>query len=182
MLVSDNKQYTDKALFLATQARDKARYYLHSEYGYNYRMSNIIAGVGRGQLLHLDEHVSKKQAIYNCYKEAFADIEEITMNPLNIDGEANNWLSCMTIAKECSVTPDDVMDVLDAENIESRPIWNPMHLQPVYKGYDFFTVSKDCESNGGEIFKTGLCLPSDIKNTKEDMEKIINIVRGCFGR
>lgn len=182
MLVSDKKEYTEKATFLATQARDKARYYLHSEIGYNYRMSNIVAGIGRGQLIHLDEHVAKKQSIYNAYKEAFADIKEIRMNPLNADGVANNWLSCMTISKDSEVSPYDIMDALELENIESRPIWNPMHLQPVYKDYDFFTAAIGKESNDKEIFERGLCLPSDIKNTEEDMEFIIKTVRKCFGK
>ena len=196
MLVSHKEEDTKKATFLATQARDAAPHYQHTEIGYNYRMSNIVAGIGRGQLLHLDEHVALKQAIYNQYKEAFADIEEITMNPLNPDGEANCWLSCFTLAKGCKVNPLAIMDALAAENIESRPIWKPMHLQPVYADCDFFTedglctVAKDCsvgvgdietpDSVGADIFNRGLCLPSDIKNTKEDMEKIIGIVRSYF--
>ena len=196
MLVSHNEEDTKKATFLATQARDAAPHYQHTQIGYNYRMSNIVAGIGRGQLLHLDEHVALKQAIYQQYKDAFADIEEITMNPLNPNGEANCWLSCFTLAKECKVNPLAIMDALAAENIESRPIWKPMHLQPVYADCDFFTeeglctVAKDCsvgvgdiqnpDSVGADIFNRGLCLPSDIKNTKEDMEKIIGIVRGFF--
>ncbi len=196
MLVSHNEEDTKKATFLATQARDTAPHYQHTEIGYNYRMSNIVAGIGRGQLLHLDEHVALKQAIYNQYKEAFADIEEITMNPMNEDGEANCWLSCLTLAKGCKVNPLAIMDALAVENIESRPIWKPMHLQPVYADCDFFTeeglciAKKDCsvgvgdivtpDSVGADIFNRGLCLPSDIKNTKEDMEKIIGIVRSFF--
>lgn len=196
MLVSHKEEDTRKATFLATQARDAAPHYQHTEIGYNYRMSNIVAGVGRGQLLHLDEHVALKQAIYNQYKEAFADIKEISMNPLNSNGEANCWLSCFTLAKGCKVNPLAIMDALAAENIESRPIWKPMHLQPVYADCDFFTeeglctVPKDCgvgvgdienpDSVGADIFNRGLCLPSDIKNTKEDMEKIIGIVRSFF--
>lgn len=196
MLVSHKEEDTRKATFLATQARDAAPHYQHTEIGYNYRMSNIVAGVGRGQLLHLDEHVALKQTIYNQYKEAFADIKEISMNPLNSNGEANCWLSCFTLAKGSKVNPLAIMDALAAENIESRPIWKPMHLQPVYADCDFFTeeglctVPKDCgvgvgdienpDSVGADIFNRGLCLPSDIKNTKEDMEKIIGIVRSFF--
>ena len=195
MMVSANEEYTKRAIFLSTQARDKARYYQHSQIGNNYRMSNIVAGVGRGQLIHLDEHKDLKQKIYKRYKEAFADIPEITMNPLNPDGDANCWLSCMTIAEGCGVTPDDIMDALEEKNIESRPIWKPMHLQPVYAECDFFTemglqpnkagVKGDNgegwdESVGADIFRRGLCLPSDIKNTDEDMELIIDTIRKLF--
>lgn len=188
MLVSEDEEITKKATFLATQARDPARHYQHSHIGYNYRMSNITAGIGRGQLLHLEEHKALKKAIYSQYKKAFADILEITLNPMNPDGDANCWLSCMTIAKGCSVTPDMIMDALEKENIESRPIWKPMHLQPVFEGCDFITATgskldgQDGESVSQDIFGRGLCLPSDIKNTPEDMEQIIRIVRKCFGR
>ena len=182
MLVSEDEEAIAKARFLSTQARDAARHYQHSQIGYNYRMSNIVAGIGRGQMLHLEEHKALKKKIYEQYKEAFADIEEITMNPMNPDGDANNWLSCMTIAPGCKVTPNDVMDALEAENIESRPIWKPMHLQPVFEECDFISVTDQKVSVGEDIFNRGLCLPSDIKNTKEDMEHIISIVRGCFGK
>lgn len=197
MMVSANEEYTKKALFLATQARDQARYYQHSEIGYNYRMSNVVAGIGRGQLLHLEEHKALKVAIYKQYEKAFADIPEIKMNPLNPDGDANCWLSCMTIDEESSVTPYMIMDALAAEDIETRPVWKPMHLQPVFADCDFFTANGLQEyaapvkgdngdgwdnSVGGDIFRHGLCLPSDIKNTPEDMERIIGLIRKCFGR
>lgn len=191
MLVSEDEEITKKATFLATQARDPARYYQHSQIGYNYRMSNIVAGVGRGQLLHLNEHKRLKRAIYAQYKEAFADIPEITMNPLNPDGDDNCWLSCITIQAGCGVTPDSVMDALDKENMESRPIWKPMHIQPVFAECDFVTeegfksdlpAGSEIESVSEDIFHHGLCLPSDIKNTPEDMERIIGIVRKCFGK
>ena len=167
---------------MSTQARDPARHYQHSKIGYNYRMSNIDAGIGRGQLLHLDEHIQRKKAIYQQYKKAFADMPEIVMNPMNPKGDANNWLSGMIIDKGSSVTPDNVMDALEAENIESRPIWKPMHMQPVFADCDFFS---HCEHGAGvseEIFARGMCLPSDIKNTDEDMDKIISIIRAQFGR
>ena len=182
MLVSADEEATKRATFLATQARDPARYYQHSQIGYNYRMSNITAGIGRGQLLHMEEHKALKKAIYAQYNEAFADVEEITMNPMNPDGDANNWLSCMTIAPGCKVTPDMVMDALAEENIESRPIWKPMHLQPVFAEYDFIPYYPDGSSVGADIFERGLCLPSDIKNTPEDMELIIATVRKCFDK
>lgn len=180
MLVSDEEEITKKATFLATQARDAARHYQHSQIGYNYRMSNITAGIGRGQLLHLEEHKALKKKIYQKYKEAFADIPALTMNPLNPDGDANCWLSCVTIDKECGVTPNQVMDALEAENMESRPIWKPMHLQPVFADYDFITAEDGKESVSEDIFNRGFCLPSDIKNTDEDMEFIIKTIRGLF--
>ncbi len=191
MLVADDEVLTKKATFLATQARDPARHYQHSQIGYNYRMSNVTAGIGRGQLLHLEEHKALKQAIYKRYLEAFKDIPQITLNPLNPDGDSNCWLTCMTIAEGCAVTPDMIMDALEAENIESRPIWKPMHLQPVFAENDFITIKGSIRDITGEeadisvsedIFNRGLCLPSDIKNTPEDMDLIISIVRKCFGK
>lgn len=188
MLVSDDESLTKKATFLATQARDAARHYQHSHIGYNYRMSNITAGIGRGQLLHLEEHKAIKKKIYKQYEKAFADIPELTMNPLNPDGDSNCWLSCVTIAKDCPVTYEQIMDALAEENIESRPIWKPMHLQPIFADCDFVTENGfkselgDLESVSEDIFNRGLCLPSDIKNTQEDMELIISTIRKCFGR
>lgn len=188
MLVSEDEEITRKATFLATQARDAARHYQHSQIGYNYRMSNITAGIGRGQLLHLTEHKALKKAIYQQYLKAFADIPEITLNPLNKDGDANCWLTCMTIQEGCEVTPDEVMDALAEQNMESRPIWKPMHLQPVFAECDYITAEGSVRETPGaadisaDIFNRGLCLPSDIKNTKEDMELIIDIVRKCFGK
>ncbi len=178
MLVSSDEAVTKKATFLATQAREQARHYEHKEIGFNYRMSNIVAGVGRGQMLHLDEHIAKKKAIYMRYKEAFSDIKEIRMNPYLPGSEPNFWLSCMTIDPDCSVKPLMIMEAFDAENIECRPIWKPMHMQPVYAERDFVKVEEISVSE--RIFATGLCLPSDIKNTEEDMDRIIGIVRGLF--
>ncbi len=145
-------------------------------------MSNVTAGIGRGQMLHLDEHKARKKEIYRQYEEAFRDIPEITLNPLNKDGDANCWLTGMVIAKGCKVMPDDVMDALEAANIESRPVWKPMHLQPVFAEYDFITANGEGQSVSADIFERGLCLPSDVKNTAEDMELIIKTVRRCFGR
>ena len=180
MLVSNEEEITKKATFLATQARDPARHYQHSQIGYNYRMSNITAGIGRGQLLHLEEHKDIKKKIYQQYKEAFGDIPELSMNPLNPEGDSNCWLSCVTIAEGSNVTPDMIMDALEKENIESRPIWKPMHLQPVFAGYDFVTITEGKMSVAEDIFSRGLCLPSDIKNSDEDMELIISVIRKVF--
>ncbi len=180
MFVSAEEAAAKRVTFFATQSRDPARHYQHSEIGYNYRMSNVTAGIGRGQLLHLEEHKKRKQEIYRQYQAAFADVPEISMNPLNPDGDANCWLSGMLIAKESKVTPDMVMDALEEINAESRPIWKPMHMQPVFAGEDFMPHYEDGRSVGEDVFARGLCLPSDIKNTDEDMELIIRTVRECF--
>ncbi len=191
MLVSDNEEYVNRARFLSTQARENERFYQHKEIGYNYRMSNILAGVGRGQLLYLDEHIVLKKKIYDRYQEAFADIEAIEMNPVPANCKANYWLSCMTIKKDSNVTPLDIILELEKHNIESRHIWKPMHMQPVFADFPF--VMEDGVMNRAnvadnvidmsvsrDVFSRGLCLPSDIKNTDEDMEKIIGIIRKCF--
>lgn len=180
MLVSQDEELIKEARNLSTQARDQARHYQHSKIGYNYRMSNVVAGIGRGQMLHLEEHKQLKNAIYRQYAEAFADIKDITMNPMNPDGDANNWLSCMVLREGCVVSVDEIMDALESENIESRPIWKPMHLQPVFSGYDFINHNDGGISVGEDIFNRGVCLPSDVKNTEDDMRKIIGIIRKLF--
>lgn len=182
MLVSKEEELVKEARKLATQARDAARHYQHSEIGYNYRMSNIDAGIGRGQLLHLEEHKALKKKIYKRYGEAFGDIEGILMNPMNPKGDANNWLSCITLREGCRVVPYDVMDALEAENIETRPIWKPMQLQPVFAGCDFINHNDDGVSVSEDIFNRGVCLPSDIKNSDEDMERITGIIRALFNK
>ena len=180
MMVSKEEALTKEATNLATQARDVARHYQHSKIGYNYRMSNVVAGIGRGQLLHMDEHKRLKNEIYKQYTQAFADMEDISMNPMNPDGDANNWLSCILLKEGCKVTPNQIMDALETENIESRPIWKPMNLQPVFADCDFFNHNDEGISVGEDIFNRGVCMPSDIKNTPEDMELIIQTVRKLF--
>ena len=180
MLVSEDGTAIDKARFWSTQSREKERHYEHKEVGFNYRMSNIVAGIGRGQLLSLNEHIHLKKKIYYTYKEAFKDISDITMNPIPEDCETNFWLSCITLSSNSKVKPLDIMLVLEQENIESRPIWKPMHQQPIFKDCDFVKVDDKIESVSGDIFNRGVCLPSDIKNTDEDMSKIIHIIRGLF--
>ena len=178
MLLSDDQEAVKKARFLASQSREAKLYYEHKEVGYNYRMSNIVAGIGRGQLLHLDEHIEKKTNLYNTYKEAFKDIKEVSMNPYLDNTVPNFWLSCLLLDKDAKVTPTMIIEALSKENIESRPIWNPMHNQPVFEGCDYITVHENSVSM--DIFNRGLCLPSDIKNTDEDMDKIITIVKGVL--
>ena len=174
MMVSNNKEYTDKALFWATQARDNAPYYLHSEIGYNYRMSNVVAGIGRGQMTALDERVQKKKHIYNTYKEGFKDIEEIEMMP--VYEEPNFWLSVITLSGDSNVSCSEIIDALGKENIEARRLWNPMHLQPVYKGCKFFSAL-DGTSVGEDLFNRGVCLPSDTKMSDEELSRVIDIVK-----
>lgn len=180
MLVSNDDEAIKKVRFWATQARDQARYYQHSELGYNYRMSNVCAGIGRGQLTVLEERIAQKKAIYNRYKEAFADIEEIQMAPICDYGEPNYWLSVMTIDSSSKVKPLDVMIALEEDNIESRPIWKPMHLQPYYEKYPFYNHNNDGISVAEDIFNRGVCLPSDTKMTDEDMDRVIGIVKGLW--
>jgi len=173
MLLSDDEDAIKKARFWSTQSRDPAPWYQHSEIGYNYRMSNIVAGIGRGQLKHINEHRELKKSIYIKYKEAFSDIP-VTMNPYLACSEPNFWLSCMLLDESCEVSSINIINKLAECNIEARPIWKPMHLQPVFAGHDFISTEGDV---GGEIFKRGLCLPSDIKMTTQEQERVIDIVK-----
>lgn len=182
MLLTASKEVIDRIKFWATQAREKERHYEHREIGYNYRMSNIVAGIGRGQLLSLKEFVDRKSKLYQTYQKGFADIPEIAMNPIPQDCQSNYWLSCMTINTECKITPLDIILALEEENIEARPIWKPMHLQPVFQDNNFVSIMEDSKSNAEDIYNRGLCLPSDIKNTEEDMTRIITIIRRLFGK
>lgn len=177
MLLTPNKQMRDRAFFLATQAREKAPWYQHEVIGYNYRMSNVVAGIGRGQLMHLDEHRDLKEKIYRRYEQGLKDLP-ITLNPYLDYTMPNYWLSCMLIDKGVNVNPMDVMEKLNGFNIETRPIWKPMHMQPVFKNNDFIKV-EEC-SVGEDIFARGLCLPSDIKMTEEEQNYVIEKIRSCF--
>ncbi len=178
MLVSDDEERIQKVRFWATQSRDKARYYQHSEIGYNYRMSNIVAGIGRGQLKVLNDRLAKKKEIYETYKEGFKDITEIEMKPVPVDTKPNYWLSTMLLKEESKVTPLNIMEALEKENIESRPIWKPMHMQPVFEKYDFIKVEDKPVSE--DIFARGVCLPSDTKMTKEEQQEVIRIIKELF--
>ena len=180
MLVSEDKAMIEKARFWATQSREKELHYEHKEIGYNYRMSNIVAGIGRGQLKSLDEFIERKKSIYNRYKEAFKDIRDISMNPIADNCEANYWLTCITLSEDSHVKPLDILMTLEKENIEARPIWKPMHMQPVFADCDFVSIVDNPQGVSGRIFDRGICLPSDINNTDEDMERIIGIVKELF--
>ena len=176
MLLSDEEWAIVKARFWATQAREPAPWYEHREIGYNYRMSNIVAGIGRGQLRHLEEHVTGKTAIYRRYQEGLRNLP-VTMNPYLPDSTPNFWLSCLTIGPDSAVTPEQVRLALEAENMESRPIWKPMHMQPVFAENDFITAGTVVDE---AIFATGLCLPSDLNMTPPEQERVINTIRECF--
>lgn len=178
MLVSDDEERIAKVRFWATQSREKARHYQHNEIGYNYRMSNIVAGIGRGQLKVLDKRIEKKTEIYNTYKEAFKDIPEIEMQPVPENAKPNHWLSVITIKENSKVRPLDIMEALEKENIESRPVWKPMHKQPVFEKYDYMQVEEKSVSE--DLFSRGVCLPSDTKMTNEEQERVINLVKRLF--
>lgn len=210
MLLTDDPEAANKSRKWSTQAREAAPWYQHEEIGYNYRMSNIVAGVVRGQIPYLEDHIARKRAIYEKYKEGFKDLP-VTMNPYDQENsEPNFWLSCMLIdrnamcrqvrsdSQACYVPehgktcPTEILESLAKYNAEGRPIWKPMHMQPLYRMNPFVTgkgngrartnayISGDCEDVGMDIFNRGLCLPSDIKMTKEQQDKIIEIVRACF--
>lgn len=179
MLLSEDTSAVKKAFFWATQSKDPAPWYQHSEIGYNYRMSNVVAGIGRGQLLHLDEHRNRKVAIYERYKKGLEGLP-LQMNPYTDDARPNHWLSCVILDEDCTVTPGDVIAALRQENIESRYIWKPMHMQPVFADCDFIQVAD--RSVGEEVFARGLCLPSDIKMTEEEQDYVISVIRGLFDK
>lgn len=177
MLITNDKKARDKALFWATQARESAPWYQHEEIGYNYRMSNVVAGIGRGQLIHLEEHREAKEKIYRRYEQGFKNLP-VKMNPYLKNTRPNFWLSCILIDEDCAVDPMSIMDKLNDANVEARPIWKPMHMQPVFKDNDFISISDT--SVGEQIFTRGLCLPSDIKMTAEQQDIIIEITKSMF--
>ncbi|KAA6467036.1 aminotransferase DegT [Bacillus thuringiensis] len=173
MLVSNDEERVSKVRFWATQSRDQARHYQHSELGFNYRMSNVVAGIGRGQLKVLDQRVQKKRYIFDFYKRELGNLEGIEFMPSNEWNEPNYWLSSMTLNGK--IRPIDVMEALEKENIESRPVWKPMHMQPFFEKYDF--VGTDVSE---KLFENGICLPSDTKMTEADLEKVVKIIKGLW--
>ncbi|MBE6619161.1 MAG: aminotransferase class V-fold PLP-dependent enzyme [Ruminococcaceae bacterium] len=195
MLLTDDENAAITARKWSTQSRENAPWYQHKDLGYNYRMSNILAGVGRGQLLHLKEHIAQKKAIYMRYKEGFKDLP-VTMNPYDETVcEPNFWLSCMLINKDAMCEqkrsdtkasyvkesgkscPTEILETLAKYNAEGRPIWKPMHLQEIFKDSKFVSAEGDV---GADIFERGLCLPSDNKMTPEEQDIIIEIIKRCF--
>ena len=217
MLLTDNKEAAEKVRKWSTQSRENAPWYQHEELGYNYRMSNVIAGVVRGQLPYLEEHIAQKKAIYMRYKEGFKNLP-VNMNPFDEENsEPNFWLSCLLIHSDAmckqvrgeqealyvsevgKTCPTEILEMLDNYNVEGRPIWKPMHIQPIYRMNPFVTregngraktnayiaggsVGKDGKplDVGMDIFHRGLCLPSDNKMTAEQQDVIIEVIKKCF--
>lgn len=210
MLLTNDHQAANKVRKWSTQSRENAPWYQHEELGYNYRMSNVIAGVVRGQIPHLEEHIAQKRAIYDRYREGLRDLP-VTMNPYDeVNSEPNFWLSCLLIDEEamcrqvrsdkeaCYIPehgkscPTEILEVLAKYNAEGRPIWKPMHAQPIFMNNPFVVregsgrarsnayIPGESEDTGMDIFSRGLCLPSDNKMTPEEQEKVIEIVKECF--
>lgn len=208
-LLTNDMEVANKARKWSTQAREAAAWYQHEEVGYNYRMSNVVAGVIRGQYPHLEEHIAQKKAIYERYRDGLKDLP-IHMNPIVADSEPNYWLSAMIIDKQfmCRQVRDDskalyipekgktcpteILEAIASINAEGRPIWKPMHMQPIYRMHEFVTregsgramtnayIAGDAFDVGADIFERGLCLPSDNKMTKEQQDVIMEVIHRCF--
>jgi len=178
MLVSNDEEKIAKARFWATQAREPFRHYEHRELGYNYRMSNVCAGIGRGQLKVLAERIAKKKYIFEYYRQHLSDLDGLDMMPIQDYDEPNHWLSCVLLSG--TVRPIDIIESLEAEGIESRPIWKPMHMQPYYRDCDFITLGEQ-GSVSEDIFVRGVCLPSDTKMTDGDLARVVEVIRGLWG-
>ena len=175
MLVSDDEEVAENAKFLSQQARDSAPHYEHTQIGYNYRMSNILAAIGRGQLRVLDERIEAKRRIFAFYQNALGDLPGIEFMPEGSNGRSIRWLTCLTIDPEkFGVDRETVRLALEAQNIEARPVWKPMHLQPVFKNYEYVggNVAED-------VFHKGLCLPSGTAMTEEDLDHVVSVILGC---
>ena len=208
-LLTNDLEMANKARKWSTQARENAPWYQHEEVGYNYRMSNVIAGVVRGQYPHLEEHIAQKKAIYERYRDGLKGLP-VKMNPITEGTEPNYWLSAMIIDPEAmckqvrddskamyisepgKTCPTEILETLARYNAEGRPIWKPMHMQPMYRMHEFVTregsgrcrtnayIAGGCVDVGADIFERGLCLPSDNKMTPEEQDKVIEIIRSCF--
>lgn len=192
MIITKDAEKRKKALFWSTQTREAAPWYQHEELGYNYRMSNVVAGIGRGQLRHLEEHRELKEQIYRRYEEGLKGYP-VRMNPYLKDSRPNFWLSCLTVNPEAmceqirtdkttmwrhengKTCPDEIAQKLLEMNIETRPIWKPMHMQPFYADRDFISTGV-----GEDIFNRGICLPSDIKMAVEEQDTVIEVIKNCF--
>lgn len=209
MFLSDNEEAANKVRKWSTQARENAPWYQHEELGYNYRMSNVIAGVVRGQFPHLDEHIAQKKAIYMRYKEGLKDLP-ITLNPIPDNTDPNYWLTSLIIdetsmckqvrgerdfayiPEEGKSCPQEILDAISSINAEGRPIWKPMHMQPIYRLNPFIVrdgngrartnayIDGSSADVGMDIFIRGVCLPSDNKMTEEQQNRIIEVIKACF--
>lgn len=188
----------DKVRFWSTQSRDAARWYQHSEIGYNFRMSNIVAGIGRGQLRVLDQRVAKKQDIYHYYQRELGGLKGLTLMPLGVHTNSNCWLTVIQLADDAPAKPMDVILALEKDDVESRPVWKPMHLQPVFSACDFVSVDDAGRAVGregfsitdeemgaddsvsGTLFSHGVCMPSDTKMKDEDLARICDVVKSLW--
>jgi dTDP-4-amino-4,6-dideoxygalactose transaminase len=177
-LLSANKEWIDKARFLATQARDAAPHYQHSHIGYNYRMSNVLAGIGRGQMQVLDERVQQRRANFSFYLESLKGVAGISFQPENADSISNRWLTCIIVdpTKTKGITREDLRLHLEKENIESRPLWKPMHLQPVFSNAPYFG-----KQVAAVLFDQGLCLPSGSNLSSDDLTRVVSLIKQKLG-
>jgi len=195
MLVSDDLTALKKMKFWATQAREPLPYYEHKEIGYNYRMSNVVAAIGCGQMKVLAERIRRKKEIFETYTRELEGIPEIQMMPIRDYGEPNYWLTVITLAKNSRVRPQDLIARLEQANIEARHVWKPMHLQPVFKDCEFFrhdtNEAKDTKDTkdtndthdvdvAEDLFQRGVCLPSGTQMSDEDLNRVISLIKGCF--
>lgn len=180
-----------KALYWATQAREPARWYQHTELGYNYRMSNVVAGIGRGQLMVLEQRVEKKRKLYQIYNDKIGSLQGVSLMPVQENVYSNCWLTVIQLDNDCPVKPMDIIDALAENDIESRPVWKPMHLQPFFSECDFVSQIQQPirvinRENGadnsiaGQIFDKGICLPSDTKMDDEDIERVCGVIRNLW--
>ncbi len=176
MLVSDDEDLIQKAKFLSTQARDPAPHYQHSHIGYNYRLSNVLAGIGRGQLRVLEDRVNARRANFDYYEKELRDLPGIEFMPEAEFGRSNRWLTCLTIdPSKSGTTREDVRLALESENIEARPVWKPLHMQPAFKDYPFYG-----SGISEEIFDKGLCIPSGSNLNEEDLGRVVNVFRRIY--
>lgn len=175
MLISNDEKSIAHALFLSTQSRDKALHYQHSELGFNYRLSNISAGIGRGQMEVLDQRIQRRREIFDKYNAAFGSIEGFDFQPELPDSKSNRWLTALTIDEsKTGFSALDLIDALQQNNIEARPVWKPMHLQPFFESYDYITSGND---NGAYLFNHGVCLPSGSDMTDSQQDRVIEIIK-----
>lgn len=175
MLISNDEEHIAHALFLSTQARDKAIHYQHSELGFNYRLSNISAGIGRGQMKVLDQRIARRREIFERYEQEFGNVEGFDFQPELPDSKSNRWLTALTIDEnKTGFTALDLIEKLQENNIEARPVWKPMHLQPFFEKYDYITEGND---NGAYLFDHGVCLPSGSDMTDEQQSRVIEIIK-----
>lgn len=188
--VENAEEREKKVRFWSTQAREAARWYQHEETGYNYRMSNIVAGIGRGQMQVLEKRIEKKKYIFEYYKKQLADLKDISFMPQTEAEENNCWLSVIQLDDSGKVKPLEIMEALEREDIENRPVWKPLHLQPVFQSYDFISLQEKLSvtdafmgadnSIAGELFRKGVCLPSDTKMTDEDLARVCSIIKSLW--